>query len=473
MPYMDGLTLSKIIKESHPDISIVILTAHDEFSYAQSAVSVGVSDFILKPIDKNILLETMTKVANTIKSNRERLSELELSHQYMKSNITVFQSKVLNDLILNSSNLSLQSEELSMVDININTEYDTYQISLINIAMDKGKYTNLERQILLQNCCSYIKDLWLPSGNAYVFADISNNIVLLNNDHSIYLNDISEHAIKYFKERLSTVVSCGIGLAVHGIENVFKSYQQALNALNLCYITGEEITFADSQITEYETRVLHQNTMTDKMKLAIKSGSTLQAVDITAKVLHNYAKENINDLDGVKIFALSICTYIKELLSEMKISFIGDLSLSGEMLLKVFKLERYPDIESIVINMVEKACSLITEALSSKNNSTVAQIKNYLNENFSASELTLKVVADKFYINSSYLSRIFKKGTGISFSDYLIKIRIENATIMLQLQDYKAYQLAQMVGIPDPNYFVKCFKRITGISFAEYKLKNS
>jgi two-component system response regulator YesN len=85
--------------------------------------------------------------------------------------------------------------------------------------------------------------------------------------------------------------------------------------------------------------------------------------------------------------------------------------------------------------------------------------------------LNLKVVADKFYLNSSYLSRVFKKGTGISFSEYLIKIRMEKAISMLKIQDYKAYQLAQIVGIPDPNYFVKCFKKVVGIPFAEYKLK--
>jgi len=473
MPYMDGLTLSKIIKEKHPDISIVILTAHNEFSFAQSAVSIGVSDFILKPIDKNMLLETMTKVGSSIKSNRARLSKLELSHQYIKSNITVFQNKVFNDLILNSSNFSFQPEELKMVDINIDTEYDIYQVSLINISVDKSRYTNLERQVLLQNCCSYIKDLYMLSGCAYVFTDVYSNIVLLSNDNSINLNNISERATNYLKEQLSTVVSCGIGFEVHGLKNIFISYQQALNALNMCYITGEEITFADSQITESEHSVFQQNTMTDKMRLAIKSGSTLQAVEITKKVLQNYAKENINDLDGVRIFALNISIYIKELLSEMKISFAGKLSLSGEMLLEVFKLEKYSDIENTVINMVEKVCVLITEALSSKTNSTVTQTKNYLDENFSDSNLTLKVVADKFYINSSYLSRIFKKGIGISFSEYLTKIRIENATTILKMQDCKAYQLAQLVGIPDPNYFVKCFKKVTGISFVEYKVKNS
>jgi two-component system, response regulator YesN len=473
MPYMDGLTLSKIIKEKHPDISIVILTAHNEFSYAQRAVSIGVSDFILKPIDKNLLLETMTKVGNSIKSNRDRLSKLELSHQYIKSNITVFQNKVFNDLISNSLNFTFQPEELKMVDINIDTDYDIYQVSLINITVDKSRYTNLERQVLLQKCCSYIKELYLLSGRAYVFTDIYSNIVLLNNDDAIYLNDISERATIYLKEQLSTVISCGIGMEVHSIENIYISYQQALNALNMCYITGEEITFADSQITEAEHSVFQQNTMTDKMKLAIKSGSTIQAVHITKMVLQNYAKENINDLDGVKIFVLNISTYIKELLSEMKIPSSGNLFLSGEMLLEVFKLEKYSEIENTVITMVEKVCILITEALSRKNNSTVANTKNYLDENFSDSNLTLKTVADKFYINSSYLSRIFKKGTGISFSEYLTKIRIENATVKLKTEDFKAYQLAQMVGIPDPNYFVKCFKKITGISFAEYKLKKS
>ncbi|MHB8062487.1 MAG: response regulator, partial [Ruminiclostridium sp.] len=432
MPYMDGLTLSKIIKEKYPDISIVILTAHNEFSYAQSAVSIGVSDFILKPIDKSMLLETMTKVGNSIKSNRDRLSKLELSHQYIKSNITAFQNKVFNDLISNSSNFSFRPEELRMVDINIDTDYDSYQVSLINIAVDKSRYSNLERQVLLQNCCSYIKDLYMLSGCAYVFTDIYNNIVLLNNDHSIYLSDISERTTIYLKEQLSTVVSCGIGMKVHSIENIYMSYQQALNALNMCYITGEEITFADLQITEAEQNVFQQNSMTDKMKLAIKSGSTSQAVDITKQVLQNYAKENINDLDVVKIFALNISIYIKELLSEMKIPFAGKLSLSGEILLEIFKLEKYSDIENTVIDIVEKVCILITEALSSKNTTSVAQTKNYLDENFSDSNLTLKVVADKFYINSSYLSRIFKKGTGISFSEYLTKIRIENAIIMLK-----------------------------------------
>jgi two-component system response regulator YesN len=474
MPYMDGLTLSKHIKEGHSDISVIILTAHDEFTYAQSAVSLGVSDFILKPIDKDMIYETLSKVGNTIRASRERLGRLELSHQFIQSNISVFQSKILNDLISNSPNFSFQSEDLGMMDIRFDTDYDIYQVSLINIAFEKSKYTNLERQVLLQNCCSYIKELYLKTGYSYVFPDIYNNIVLLHNNKSVSLSDISEHASLYFREQFGTPVACGIGLEVRSLGNVCKSYRQALNALNLCYITGDDITFADSQMSEFCNETpFDRNSLTDRMKLAITSGATAQALEIAGKVLYNYAGENINDLDAVKIFAINISSYLKELLSEMKIPYAGTLSLSGDFLLHIFELDKFSDIEDTILKMVQKATELITEALSNKSKSIIDEIKNYIDQNYSDNDLTLKVVADKFYVNSSYLSRIFKKSTGISFSEYLTKVRIDNARSILKAQDYKAYQLAQMIGIPDPNYFVKCFKKVVGVSFAEYKLQKA
>ena len=201
MPYMDGLALSKAVKEIHPDMAIVILTAHDEFSYAQSAVSIGVSDFILKPIDKTLLNETLSKLAEKIKSHRLRLGELELSHQYFKNNIGVFQNKVLNDLISTCrDSFTFEPGEFDMVELDFDSEYNTYQIALINIAMEKNRYSNLERQVLLQNCCSHIKNNYCPTGRAYVFTDVNGNIVLLVNDISISLNGISEYAAAYFKE---------------------------------------------------------------------------------------------------------------------------------------------------------------------------------------------------------------------------------------------------------------------------------
>jgi len=92
-----------------------------------------------------------------------------------------------------------------------------------------------------------------------------------------------------------------------------------------------------------------------------------------------------------------------------------------------------------------------------------------IDENYSDAEISLSALACKHAVNASYLSRAFKNYAGKSFSDYLVEIRIQRAREILDKCDCKAYQLAQMVGINDPNYFAKCFKKVMGMSFQSYK----
>ena len=61
---MDGLTLSKLVKKEIPNIKIVILSGYDDFNYAKQAISIGVEDYLLKPITKNALLERLEEIRN-------------------------------------------------------------------------------------------------------------------------------------------------------------------------------------------------------------------------------------------------------------------------------------------------------------------------------------------------------------------------------------------------------------------------
>ena len=98
MPYMDGLMLSKQIKSQFIDVYIVILTAHEQFSYAQQAITIGVSDFILKPINAEVITNTLIKLRDKIIKQREKLTKLETSYEYIKSNSSA-KKQYLNALI--------------------------------------------------------------------------------------------------------------------------------------------------------------------------------------------------------------------------------------------------------------------------------------------------------------------------------------------------------------------------------------
>jgi two-component system response regulator YesN len=106
-----------------------------------------------------------------------------------------------------------------------------------------------------------------------------------------------------------------------------------------------------------------------------------------------------------------------------------------------------------------------------KHNKLIDDITNYVRENIEDTEMSLSKVSHVFFINSSYLSRIFKKEMGINFMEYLTKLRIDKAKMLIKNTDLKAYEIAEKVGISDPSYFSTCFKKYTGVSISEYKKK--
>ena len=101
------------------------------------------------------------------------------------------------------------------------------------------------------------------------------------------------------------------------------------------------------------------------------------------------------------------------------------------------------------------------------NSFEIQKIVDYLKSNYKDSTINLASVAQQFGFNACYLSRKFKKETGVSFLEYLMKCRMEHA-IELKKSNLKMFETANEVGIPDPNYFGRCFKKYTGISYSEY-----
>ncbi len=138
-------------------------------------------------------------------------------------------------------------------------------------------------------------------------------------------------------------------------------------------------------------------------------------------------------------------------------------------------------LKPIVKNEVEKVLKRLVDKLAERNideknsepeeaalNSFEMQkIVNYLKLNYKDSTINLTSVAQQFGFNSSYLSRKFKREIGMSFLEYLMKCRMEQA-IELKKNNLKMFETANEVGIPDPNYFGRCFKKYTGSSYSEY-----
>jgi two-component system response regulator YesN len=99
MPFMDGLALSRIVRKTLPWIKIIILSGHDEFEYAREAISIGVEEYLLKPVSSRDMLQTLDKIARRIDEEKEKLLSMEHLRRQVLSHADILRERWLQDFV--------------------------------------------------------------------------------------------------------------------------------------------------------------------------------------------------------------------------------------------------------------------------------------------------------------------------------------------------------------------------------------
>ncbi len=98
----------------------------------------------------------------------------------------------------------------------------------------------------------------------------------------------------------------------------------------------------------------------------------------------------------------------------------------------------------------------------------VQKMLEYIYKNYNR-DVSLEEIAAKVYMNSAYLSRIFKEKTGMGFHDFLVEVRISNAKTLLERSEFKVNEIADMSGYRDVSHFIGIFKKHTGMTPIDYR----
>ena len=104
-------------------------------------------------------------------------------------------------------------------------------------------------------------------------------------------------------------------------------------------------------------------------------------------------------------------------------------------------------------------------------NSVLDDILYYIDHNYQ-NNIKLETIAPLFGYNSAYLGKIFHKTVGESFNSYIDHMRINHSKTLLLQGAYKVYEVAEMVGYRNVDYFHKKFRKYVGESPAEFRKKN-
>lgn len=446
LPVENGIDFSRRILREYPSVQVIIVTGYEEFNFIQECLRIGVADFITKPIDPEEIAQAVKKVIERLQRQRSRHEAYEAAKQQLKESTQVSRENFVRQLLqglVTSEIIYMQDEDLRAW-----MAEDIFQAALLLFSREIPPFL---RELFRERVCG-------ERGLLCTFPD-NRRFALVSNR----LGEDMEGTIKRITEGVGQAFRAGIGCARSGINGACLSAEEALTALHaageegvLHYISLEDTSLADTRLrARRDLRTVCQY---------IRTGHTKEAVGLIRQELERHS--SILELNLCRESAAEIVSALVELLREKnleeKILFPGE----DTPLKKIFQITSCPELVSYMESLVRAACG----AVRGKDGSGVVEgICRYLERNYHETSLTLQKIAETFHMNYSYLSRLFKEEEGVSFSEYLTGIRVEEAKRLLAESQLKIWEIAENVGFSDPHYLEVCFKRINHISMSRYR----
>lgn len=477
MPYVDGMELSKYIYENSPQTEVIIFSGFSDFEYAKQAIQYQVAEYLLKPVTKQELSKVLLGVKDKLDSERQqelKIDELtKVYHNYTKNEELII-SRTLSRLIQGTQDSKKSLKELEEFGITI--EGGAYRVVVVDIDVysdlfeidDELKKESALMSFVVENISSEIVGNH-DAGLAY--RDSDNRVCILFSTNRP--NEFSNSAAKICREIQENVyqamklsISLGMGIYVNNLEELYKSYDSAVDTLKYRYTKGCGIIFdCEKSKASPNPMELEQDFKDIASSLRAKDNEVLED---TLNHVESWMKSGYMGKNKVVAYLHQILRIIYETVHETDEDFLlqdSDISrITGSRSLeKAMKLVR---------EYGARGLQRVSAAGQSSAERQSIMAMDYIKENYSNPDLSLNDICEYLNISTSRFSSIFKEATGKTFTEVLTNIRMERAKQLMRQTSLKNYEIAEKVGFSDPHYFSVAFKKMTGKTPTEYTREN-
>ena len=478
MPGYDGIELIKRTKEAGVPSEFIMISGFKQFEYAQGAMKYGVKYYLLKPIEEEKLREIVLEIKDNIQDANEYAQYRQNLETEIKETRDKMKKRFLSSLLF--ENIDVGNEPV--IDKNrVNKEYSTnfeegvFQAVFVKLdvadAAEESVYSiinEIEKKISIMGeiCEEYITT-----------TTHSGALVLLNyqsgkeKEVRYKIDELYENVKDYVEQFKDFSVVIGVGKKTNNFFNVNVCIQTAIDAIkyririnNVGIIYSEKYSFEPYDIENIVTAKKKQDFLSK-----IESGDLAGVEGCLKSTLREirYGEGNYSPV----LFFDTMITYVNCLTDYCKKQQYYNETYSK----KLQKWNVYVDnvaSEQKLLDVTEEFIRNVMETIASekreKDIKPIRIVKKYIEDNF-MQEISLSQLAEVVDMNASYLSSIFKKETGMTYSDYLTHYRVEHASRLLVETNLSVNEIAVQSGYQDARYFSKQFLKQVGLKPSEYR----
>jgi two-component system, response regulator YesN len=452
MPFMNGLDMARVVKETNPHTKVIFLTGYEDFKYAQEAVQLKAFDYLLKPVKIGDLIEKVKNAAAAC--NKEMTNE----RRFVES-LPLLQQRFLQKLA-NQDGATIVDIEKELAVLDVQLEGPFYNVLLINVKEEeKDRVTEMISAML-------------SNGNGYLLNGEMNEMVLLlslDSDDGEQEKELAVDILDQLKAQLENSVTITIGRTYRNLFEISTSLVESRLAMDMKHIMGTSCVYSiDDTIPSTMQNVNLLNELNEEFNTHIRLELPLKTKETLEKVCKAITENKNIPLSEVKLLALKYSTSLYYQIKKWKKGEEESLSMTA-LFDHILQLESLHEMSQTLRGLVDEWSVSMDKEKNLNHNSLVDNAMAYMNENFHDLTLTQQKVADKVFVSAPYLSNLFKLEKGLNFGDYLLELRITKAMELLRDQNAKVYKVAESVGYSNPQYFGVCFKKYTGHTPGEYR----
>lgn len=476
MPGYDGIELIKRTKEAGIEAEFVMISGFKQFEYAQNAMKYGVKYYLLKPIEEDKLQEIAEEIKDSILSRKQHdhyRNQLELEIQETRDKM---KKRFLTSMLFG------EQESRKIADCNsINQEYSTsfkegvFQAVFIKVDTDGGEEESIGSMIeKLEKYTDILGDVC----EEHITTEMHSGIITLVNykfeQEALVRKKIEEmyEEIKKYIDRFEGFsVVLGVGRKMDHFLESNLCLQTAIDAIkyririsntNIIYL--ENYQFEPYDINKIVTEGKKQAYLSKVVSGDIRGAQECLAATPREIRYSGGSYSPILFFDILIAYVDLLTDYCKQqdLYSEeyernlKKWNVSTDNIRSEKMLLAVTE------------DLIRETLEYAAEEKKSKDIKPIREIKKYIEENY-MEEISLGQLAELVDMNASYLSSVFKKETGMTYSEYLILCRVKQASRLLVETNLSIGEIAHQSGYQDARYFSKQFSKQVGLKPSEYR----
>ena len=464
MPFMDGLQLCKIVRERMPRIKIVILSGHDEFEYAQQAIKLGVTEYLLKPVTPKDLHQVLQRLAGQLDQEEKERENLETLNDQVSEYRVTLRERLLLKLSVGAVSPTEAIEQGQSLGLDLIAR--CYLVVIVKTELadcsDQFDYDEYQRvQNLISNVVEHNPDIYL------LRRGWDELVLLMKGNTPEYLEeerDLIVERIKHEAKSTTYQLTIGIGAPKKRIADVYRSYVEAWVCIQ-------------STVTHSE---LDPNAVFNKAELLKLDKSAVE------NFLRSDVKEDFESFfdafiqplseSAIKSYLIKIYIYLDILLCAAK--FVSELGGDIEPVIPAFyTIEAELRYIKTMEQLREQVRQILFSVLEFRDNQNtnqywqlIRQAREYIGHHYMDSDLSLNKVATHVNLSPSHFCVVYSQETGQTFKEYLTEIRIKKAKELLRMTNLRSTEISYQVGYSDPHYFSHVFGKYTGFSPKEFRL---